>query len=87
MKSELIQSNTRHTQAAVLHVLVQNFPAFYSDDDVLASVATDPDEGRDEVAVRDALIQLRADQLIRRHENRYWSASPVAVKLCSLLDL
>lgn len=74
-------------RVAILNALVTNYPALYSDDDVLASVAIDPDEGRDEVAVKDALKQLRADQLIRRHENRYWSASPVAVKLYSLLEL
>ncbi len=73
------------TRRAILRLLLGGYPAQYSDGDVIAQISRDPDDPGQAIDINDALRQLQADRLIRRH-GRYWAASRVAVQAHVLLD-
>lgn len=74
----------RTTKRATLQLLVAGYPAHYSDGDVIAQIARDPESKTEAVDVKDALRELQADRLVRRH-GRYWAASGSAVAATKLL--
>lgn len=85
MPAPTAHDDPKMMQAAILHLLVGNYPANYSDQEVISQISRDPDGDLAVLEVTDAIRQLQADQLIRRH-GRFWAASLAAIKAYALLE-
>ncbi|MGH2905891.1 MAG: hypothetical protein ACRDKI_03880 [Solirubrobacterales bacterium] len=77
------QTNPDLLEATIFRLLVDNYPALYSRIEIVSQISRDPDDELEAVPVEDALQQLRADQLIRKH-GHCWSATLAAVRASAL---
>lgn len=73
------------TQTAIFYLLVRGYPAQLSTQEIYSQISQDPDAQRPDIRVVDALRQLQADQLVRRH-GACWAATLAAVKAYALLE-
>lgn len=73
------------TKRALFQLLVMNYPAQLSEGDLIAQIARDPADATDAVAVLDALRDLQADRLVRRH-GRFCAASRTGVAAVELIE-